>query len=241
MLSPRIVFVLPAFALVACVSSPDDPNDLDDVRPGMIHGWTVADATTLVDAATSGDAATAPDAPGEPDPDPPPAPPGDLCAVPSVESWSGTASRDNTIGYPDNINATVTWTRVGTSGCVDSYTPTGTAEYRHAIPGAQCAQSISPTHHPIASGDGTLTIDRTTSPPTFTGRGATLWPITFRCVLADGTVEESPMDGGAIWFDMAGTVTAGAISGSDDVEEDASRCGPNGIAPCTYAWSFTAN
>src|SRR5688500_12593003 len=36
-------------------------------------------------------------------------PDGDTCAVPGHASWSGTASRDNENGYPDHMDASVTW------------------------------------------------------------------------------------------------------------------------------------
>ena len=230
-------FVVPSLFLVACTTegvqerlpgpAPDGGPAADGAAPSEDDAGVSADAHPVVDA-------TPPDA-AAPDADP--------CAVAAVERWTGTASRDNDNGYPDHITATVTWDRVATEGCVDHYVPTGTAHYAHAIPGALCSQSISPETHPIETDHGALTIDRTTSPPTYAGGGETYWPIVFRCEYPDGSYEESSMDGGAIWLDAAGAVAGGTIEGSYQVTSDdenaAARCGPNGIGPCTYAWSFT--
>lgn len=233
--------VVPTTALLACtpeLRQERAPGDVTDAGPAAdggsvpseIDAGPAADATPSADATiTSPDAATV-----------------DPCAMPMVESWSGAGSRDNDDGYPDHITATITWTRTGTDGCVDTYAPSGSAQYGYAIPGALCDQSIDPDNHAVVAGDGVLTIDRTTSPTTYSGSGATYWTFTFRCEYDDGTFDESQMPGGGIWFDASGTVAAGAITGTDPVNGDddpdaTARCGPNGIAPCTYSWSFTAN
>jgi hypothetical protein len=160
------------------------------------------------------------------------------CATPPVEQWTGTARRTQD-EYPDDVVATVTWQRVSTVGCVDTYAPLGNAQYSFAIPGAQCDQSIAPGVHGVAADDGALTIDRSTSPATYVGRGATTWSMTFTCRYDDGTSETSTIQGGDVWFEAAGTVDTG-ITG-ETVLEVGTSCG-RGYAgtPCTYAWSFDA-
>lgn len=171
------------------------------------------------------------------DPDLTEAPAGDpTCASAPRDRWTGTAARDSESGYPDHLAATVAWQRTRTVGCVDTLAPAGTVAYDHAIPGALCQQSITPDARAIAAEDGTLTIDRTTDPPTYVARAATTWEVTFRCTFDDGTVEEHTFDGGGTWIDAAGTVEDGAIADA----ADAGDCGPAGVPPCTYAWSFAA-
>lgn len=216
-------------AFTACAtpsSERDRPDEAADAGslPSVTDAGGPADATPSADATVAVTDATP-------------------CAAPSVDTWSGTGSRDNDGGYPDHITATITWTRTSTVGCVDTYAPSGSAHYGYAIPGALCNQSIDPDSHDVAAADGTLTIDRTTSPPTYSGSGATYWTFVFRCEYPDGTFDESEMPGGAPWFDASGTVGGGAISGSyyvggDDADD---RCGPNGTAPCVYSWEFTAS
>lgn len=154
------------------------------------------------------------------------------CALAPTDSFVGSASRSNDSGYPDRIAANVTWTRLLTQGCVDTYAPSGTATYGYAIPGALCTQSISPATHTITKRDGSLVLDRSTNPPTVVAHGATTWSVTWTCVEGDGTTNTQTFDGGGAWLD--GTALAGRVAQSDNA-----RCGaPNGSAPCTYDWSF---
>jgi hypothetical protein len=162
------------------------------------------------------------------------------CVGEPVETWTGTARRDNENGYPDHIGAEVTWTRTGTEGCVDTYVPAGVAQYGYAIPGALCQQWITPDQHEVTAGDGTLTIDRSVDPPKYTAHGATTWQYTWHCEYDDGTTETLERDGGAVWMDAVGVV-AGGIDGSVTLEDDTVKCGPEGIPPCTYRWSFAAD
>ena len=178
-----------------------------------------------------------PDGGGDPTDASPPN--GDACAVAGHASWSGTSRRDNENGYPDHLDATVTWTLVGTEGCVDTFEPSGTIRYGYAIPGALCDQSITPDTMQIGDADGTLTIDRSTNPATYTTKGSTTWTITFRCTYDDGSFEEHQFQGGGAWIDASGSVAGDAIQGEYRLDDDAERCGPAGIAPCTYAWSLT--
>ena len=164
-------------------------------------------------------------------------PPGAACATPRVEAWTGTATRVADM-YPDDVAATVTWRRVSSTGCVDRYAPAGEARYSFAIPGAQCRQDVTPDQRAVAGGEGSLTVDRSTSPATYVGTGATAWTVTWSCTLDDGTVESMTFDGGGRWFEASGTVEGAVISGSH-VEEDGALCGLGQSAlPCTYTWSF---
>src|SRR5262249_27345130 len=130
------------------------------------------------------------------------------------------------------IDADVTWTLVDTTGCVDTYAPSGTVTYGFAIPGALCDQSIDPASHAIAPSDGVLTIDRSTSPPTIAMHGDTRWPITWSCHGSDGSTQTQSLTGGGAWLD------ATELAGSNQ-RTDTTRCGsPNGTPPCTYRWNF---
>jgi hypothetical protein len=173
-----------------------------------------------------------------PDPTDASPPDGDTCAVAGHTSWSGTARRDNENGYPDHLDVMVTWALASSDGCVDTFEPAGSVRYGYAIPGALCDQSITPDTMQIGDADATLTIDRSTDPATYTAKGATTWTITFRCTYDDGTFEEHQFLGGGAWIDASGSVAGDLIEGEYRLEDDAERCGPAGIAPCTYAWSL---
>ena len=162
------------------------------------------------------------------------------CPTPPLASLSGAATRANDNGYPDSISAAVTWTLESTSGCVDTYAPSGIATYDHLIPGALCLQSIEPANAVIAPGDAVLTIDRSTVPATFTGRGATYWTVTHICTFESAPQETRTFTGGAAWLNASGSVVDDEIAGDYSVD-DPDRCGPAGIPPCTFAWSFTAS
>lgn len=203
-------FALSSAALLACVSEPSDPKSPDEPE---------GDVTSSQGGDPEG---------------------GDTCASAPRDAWTGTSTRDNDDGYPDHLAATVTWQRTGSDGCVDTFAPSGTVHYAYAIPGAICQQSITPDAREIAAEHGTLTIDRSTEPATYAGRGATTWAVTFHCTYDDGSVEEHTFDGGGGWFDGAGAIEGDAIAGLVTVPDDASRCGPAGIPPCTFAWSFVA-
>ncbi|HVV85538.1 MAG TPA: hypothetical protein VHE35_20905 [Kofleriaceae bacterium] len=166
-------------------------------------------------------------------------PPAAACASTTIESWTGDASRASD-QYPDDIEAAVTWRRVGTTGCVDRYAPSGEAHYHFAIPGALCRQTVTPDSKSVAAGEGTLTVDRSTSPATYTMHGATTWSVTWTCTRDDGSTDTMTFDAGGLWVDASGTVGAGSIAGST-TQPDGLQCGQgNSTLPCTYTWSFTA-
>lgn len=207
------IAVLVASVFAGCVTTEDDggttPPD-EEVTAGPGNGTMAIPA-----------------APG-PSPD---------CATPSVATLTGNASRTQQ-HYPDNIAADVTWTLVETTGCVDRYAPSGTAHYQFAIPGAQCGQSITPADHVIGSGDGVLTVDRSTSPATFTAHGATTWDITWTCRFdADNAETMEVVGAGGVWLDASGTFEPGFTG--ELVLEDGSVCGLHyASTECTYAWAF---
>lgn len=161
------------------------------------------------------------------------------CATTPIDAWIGPAGRINE-NYPDNVAVTVTWQRVASSGCVDHYEPSGTARYAYAIPGALCAQSLDPRDTAIRATDGSLTIDRSTSPATFVGHGSTTWAVTWTCIEDDGTTNTTPFDGGGVWFDASGSIAGPRIEGTR-TEEDGRLCGQGGSSlPCEYSWAFDA-
>jgi len=227
-----VLVCLPISALLACTSSTTSGPDRHDGPDPDLDGGAV-DAGT-VEFPSAADASVADAAP--------PADAARTCASSSIARFSGTAHRENDLGYPDAITATVTWDLVGTSGCVDTYAPSGVVDLSYGIPGALCTQTISPASHDIAAGDGSLTIDRSTSAPTYSGAGSTTWTFTFHCVYDDGTYDDSQIVGGGRWLAATATVVDGAISGSYNTQSsDGSLCGPEHVAPCTYTWSFTGS
>lgn len=208
------------------------PDAGEDAGEDARHDASIPDGA--VPDAPPPDSAPAPDA-AIADAAPPDAQP---CAVASHEAWTGTASRQQG-HYPDNISAApVTWTRTSTQGCIDTFAPSGTVHYGYGIPGALCDQWVDPADHPIAVSDGTLTIDRSGSPATFSGYAASSWTVTWYCRYDDGSIESDTFVGGGAWFDASGAITGDSIAGEYETD-DAVKCGPNGIAPCTYSWSFS--
>lgn len=162
------------------------------------------------------------------------------CLSEPVERWTGSAERVQE-NYPDNIRVTTTWQRVETDGCVDRYRPVGTAQYHFAVPGAQCTQpsQLTPRERPVATTDGLLEIDRSTSPPTFSGQASTTWSVTWSCPISESETATQTFEGGGRWLRSSGQVIGGAIAGSATFE-DGAECGnqPAGTW-CEYTWSFT--
>jgi hypothetical protein len=105
--------------------------------------------------------------------------PDSSCAQPQVASWTGTSGTEfNASGAGWEDHAEVTWTLASSDGCVDHYTPSGTATYR--IGAHYCIES-DPVSAPIEPGDGELVIDRSTSPATYTMNGVSEWSGYFGC------------------------------------------------------------
>lgn len=211
--------VLGGLALTACVDELPLPSQAPPSSTAVAPG---SDAASL----------SKPAAPATP----PPA----TCATPTaVERWTGSASRTSGM-YPDDIAATLTWQRVAASGCVDRYVPTGEADYSFAIPGALCTQTIAPATLAVAGAHGLLTIDRSTSPATYTVSGEASWQVTWTCAFDDGSHDEMTFAAGGVWLRGGGEVDGTSIDGTW-VQPDGTQCGRgDSTTGCTYEWSFTA-
>jgi hypothetical protein len=151
---------------------------------------------------------------------PPPAP--GACLGTAATQWMTTAS------ISDLAGASVTWTLMSTSGCVDTYEPAGTA--MAPPPSGLCvAFAYTPATTPVGSGDGVLQIDRSTNPPGFVLRGATTWNGTATCTAANGAVSTFGPPVGGDWADAQGTFTGDRFAGGLTTTETSS----------VFAWSLT--
>jgi hypothetical protein len=153
----------------------------------------------------------------DPDLDAPDAGSAAACATESVGDLAGTARvRYSGSGGYSETSATVVWTLVETTGCVDRYEPSGTATPGWA--GGFCVTNgCAPADGAIAASDGSLTLDRSATPATYLASGETRFAATTSCELSDGTVEENEGEVGGVWLkDVAGTVEDGALGGLDD-------------------------
>jgi hypothetical protein len=133
-------------------------------------------------------------------------PPPTGCAEPATETWQFTG---HALAAAD-----LTWTRADTSGCVDTFQPSGTV---HVTQPPSCTTwSADPPSAPVASTDGTLTVDRSTNPPTYDVQGITDWQATVTCTHPDGTTETTTGFVGGPWASSAGAygsnVTGGGAS-----------------------------
>ena len=224
MLSPRPLLdaVLSAIALLGCAAPRPPTEGLVDGGPAAPDAGATAPPDAGLDGRPAVDAAA-----------------DDGCAAPQIEAWIGTAGRTSAM-YPDDIDVSVTWQRVASTGCVDRYAPRGIARYRFAVPGALCGQTVAPASAAIAADHGTLTIDRSTSPATYVGSAATAWPVTWTCTFPDGGTETRTFAGGGAWFVAVGTVVGDQLVGGR-LQPDGLQCGlGQSTLPCTYAWSFVA-
>lgn len=143
------------------------------------------------------------------------------CAEPPLDHLWGT-------GFVDGgSNATVTWTRTSTSGCTDTFAPSGVAA--SPTESSTCSTIVTePPSAPIASSDGVLTVDRYRRPISIQFRGDTSWKGWRLCRRPDGEmfIEHGSMGGAWGWSFQAafdGIAYAGSTThnGSD------------------YAWSIT--
>ncbi|HUH02550.1 MAG TPA: hypothetical protein VML75_11165 [Kofleriaceae bacterium] len=160
------------------------------------------------------------------------------CAIPAIDEWTGTATRGESAFGTDDIATSVSWRRIDTTACVDTYELAGTAHYFYGIPGALCTQTVEPETLLLDPSDGMLQIDRTTSPPTYWGAGETSWAATWVCTFSDDSTEELSIDAGGVWLDASGMVVDGAIQGAFMAERP--DCHLNEREHCEYAWSFRA-
>jgi hypothetical protein len=101
------------------------------------------------------------------------------CSEPATDHWSGTASAailDSPPTVSRSMSASLVWTRVSTTGCVDRFEPAGTATIVETF-----CTGITPSSHAIAPSDGSLEIDRSVDPPRFTMTGDSRWDATATC------------------------------------------------------------
>jgi hypothetical protein len=138
-------------------------------------------------------------------------PPPSGCAGAPVDTITGL---HRTIENQYDVIANVTWTRTSTTDCVDQYSPSGTSTISGTTP--PCAMfTVSPSMGSVNAGDGSLTIDRSTNPPTFTIDGQSRWTATTTCTDADGTVTTRETLVGDDWGSSGPftlSVTAGAVA-----------------------------
>ena len=114
-------------------------------------------------------------------------PPPGTCSEPPTDRWSGTAS---VLRISLLLSASLTWTRVATSGCVDRFEPAGTVTLEGGCTG------LTPASHTISPSDGTLEIDRSLDPPTFVMNGRTTWNATCPDAGGDETMTSTEEIGG---------------------------------------------
>lgn len=122
------------------------------------------------------------------------------CAEPPTDTWTFAGS------ITEGASAEITWTRVATEGCRDRFVPAGTAT---VSPPASALEGCDPLVYTprsvtVAAGDGTLVIDRSTSPPTYEVSGATTWSGSVTCTHADGEVTTGDADLGGPWASARG-------------------------------------
>jgi hypothetical protein len=134
------------------------------------------------------------------------------CVEPPSEQWSTDTVANNTI-------ATVTWTRVSTTGCRDVFEPAGVVRkppWTDDSPYASCRTVVStPETSTVEPDDGTLTIDRSTNPPTFDIEGFSSWEGTTICTTPDGTAYDIGQPGG-LWVMAQGSYQGNRWSGGLD-------------------------
>ena len=95
------------------------------------------------------------------------------------------------------------------------YHPKGKATAK-VLPSGNCTTTITPNSHLMSEkSEGELKVDLTTTPPTYTGNGATFWTATYTQVCPDSTGSFPSGIGGA-WFSGTGTTSTNGseITGS---------------------------
>ena len=109
---------------------------------------------------------------------------------------------------PFPVSASLTWTRVATTGCVDRFEPAGTATFESS----RCTNT--PATHAVAASDGALTIDRSVDPPTFVMSGTTVWSATQTCPDGSGGTTTTTSDVGGPWALYNGVFDGDTFSAS---------------------------
>jgi hypothetical protein len=102
------------------------------------------------------------------------------CASAPIAGFTGTSDEATFAsgGGGEYYRADVHWTLARTEGCVDHYTPSGTA---HDLDERSYCFDIDPRSAPIEPGDGELVIDRSASPATYTMHGLSEWTANVGC------------------------------------------------------------
>jgi len=134
------------------------------------------------------------------------------------DSWVGTSVMNLADGT--TITSNITWTYSNTNGTLVNYVPSGLITYDKPAEGDCPITSITPNQHPIASGDGFLSIDGPSG--YYNSAGATIWTTTMchQC-----SYDEIPVCGetyiGGQWMFVSGTPTVSedgrTLSGSIDL------------------------
>jgi Putative Ig domain len=141
------------------------------------------------------------------------------------DTWSGTASA--TIG--STASAQVTWVLKSVVGDKLTYQPTGTASFSYPKP--DC--SVTPSSQTIALDDGTLVIDYSTDPATYSVSGGTVWVATYACNgLQAGAGGEWLLDNNNPGGIAMGTLTTAAPTFQDAFSGSVTFTGGNS------SWSF---
>jgi hypothetical protein len=143
------------------------------------------------------------------------------CVEPAVDHLWGTAS------VSSGSEATVTWKRVSTDGCVDRFQPSGVATAPTV--NDTCSTIVTdPASVPIASSDGELVITRFSRPITVKFRGDTSWRGARTCTRPDGNTSLEHGTMGGAWGGFVETVWDGtAFNGSTTFND------------VDYRWSLT--
>jgi hypothetical protein len=124
----------------------------------------------------------------------PPAP--GACSEPAIDHWSGTASAAIIASIsqtPRSTSASLVWTRVSTTGCVDRFEPSGTA----TVADNDC--TTTPATHAVAASDGILEIDRSVDPPKFSMTGESHWSGSETCPVSGGGTSTFTGQIGGVW------------------------------------------
>jgi hypothetical protein len=140
-------------------------------------------------------------------------------AFPPPDGCVGAAADRVTTGSQMDIQASATWTRVETAGCVDLYVPEGTAVHPSPpVPDWCESVTYSDTSGRITPDDyASLRIDRSTSPPRVHMSGSTFWQTDRTCTRADGSTETDRILIGGDWALVDMTFDGRRFGGALDV------------------------
>lgn len=167
----------------------DDPGRSADGGPADGGPGPEPHPGPVTDAGPPGapDGGTTPDA-GTPEPDAAV----DSCATAPLGTIAGFAlDQENGSGSFVRIQADVVWTLAASDSCVDRYVPSGEVTMTIANNEGETSRPVGP----IGPADGELVVDRSTSPATYSMRGATDG---YRWAAARGSFDRQLIAGGAV-------------------------------------------